>query len=344
MTARHTRLQPARRQALRKIGSLAAAALAPLPLLGLAAAAHAQAPTVSSGAPLRMVVPFPPGGGTDILARLLADRLRPLLQQNIIIDNKPGATGNIGNDLVAKATPDGNTVLIQGTVIGSFPHLFAKLSYDPLKDLQAVGTVAESPNVLVVPTTSPLRQLSDLVKAAKEDPNKPLNYGTAGIASPQHLAMEQWARLAGIRLQHISYRGTAPAVNDVIGGQTNFGAFSLSSMLSLIQGGKVRVLAVLTDRRSTLLPDVPSISELGYKGVESSIRFALFLPAAAPAAVVDRLAAANARAIADPSLREAFQKAGYEIVTATPAETAAMVQREYTQWGPVVQQLGLKPE
>lgn len=293
---------------------------------------------------VKLVVPFPPGGGTDVLARMLAERLRPLLNQTVVIENRPGATGNIGNDLVAKSAPDGHTVLIQGTIIGSFPHLFAKLTYDPVKDLQAVGTVAESPNVIVVQPGSPLRSVQDLLAAAKVDASKPLNYGTAGVASPQHLAMELLASMAGVKLQHITYRGTTPAVNDLLGGQTQFGAFSLSSMLPLIQGGKLRALAVLTERRTPLLPDAPSMAELGHRGVDSSIRFALFVPAATPADVVNRLAALNSQALADPALKEAFVKAGYDIVSATPAQTAAMVAREHAVWGPVVRQIGLKPE
>lgn len=328
------------RNASRRIAAVLLTSL-PLAFFSFPAAAQ-QAPWPSQ--PIKLVVPFPPGGGTDVLARMLADKLRPLLNQTVVIDNRPGATGNIGNDVVAKSPPDGHTVLVQGTIIGTFPHMFAKLTYDPLKDLQAVGTIAESPNVIVVNAASPFNSLQDVVNAAKADPAKPLNYGTAGIGSPQHLAMEQIASLAGIKLQHITYRGTTPAVNDLLANQTHFGAFSLSSMLPLIQGKRVRVLAVMTEKRTSLLPDSPSVADLGYKGVDSSIRFALFVPAGTPQDVVAKLAAANTKAIADPGLKESFHKAGYEIVEATPQQTAAMVQREFAVWGPVVKQLGLKPE
>lgn len=321
----------------------AAAVLAAGLSLGLASFG-ALAQTAASSQPIKLVVPFPPGGGTDVLARMLADKLRPQLNQTVVIDNRPGATGNIGNDLVAKAPPDGHTVLIQGTIIGMFPHIFAKLNYDPLKDLTGVGMVAESPNVIVVQPASRFQTLAELVKAGKGDPTKPMNYGTAGVGSPQHLAMEQLASLSGIKLQHVNYRGTNPAVTDLLGGQTDFGAFSLSSMLPLIQSKKVRVLAVMTEKRTSLLPDAPAMAELGYKGVDSSIRFGLFVPAATPPDVIARLAAANSKAIADPALKESFVKAGYEIVSATPQQTDALVQREHAVWGPVVKQLGLKPE
>ena len=294
--------------------------------------------------PIKLVVPFPPGGGTDVLARMLAEKLRPQLNQAVVIENRPGATGNIGTDIVAKAAPDGHTLLIQGTIIGMFPHIFEKLPYDPLRSLVAIGTVAESPNVIVVHAESTLQTLQDLLRAGRADPARPMNYGTAGVGSPQHLAMEQLASMAGIKLQHVNYRGTAPAVNDLLARQTHFGAYSLSSMLPLIQGRKVRVLAVLTEKRTELLPDAPGMSELGFKGVDSSIRFALFAPAGTPEDVVARAAAANAKAIADPALRDNFQKAGYEIVSASPQQTAAMVLHEYNVWGPIVRQLGLKPE
>jgi tripartite-type tricarboxylate transporter receptor subunit TctC len=335
-----TKAHPMRSSSLRR-GALAAFAGFAL-LLAVPFASAQQGAWPSQ--PIKLVVPFPPGGGTDVLARMLADKLRPQLNQTVVIDNRPGATGNIGNDIVAKATPDGHTLLIQGTIIGMFPHIFEKLAYDPLKNLVAIGTVAESPNVIVVHPESPFQTLQDLVRAGKADPARPMNYGTAGVGSPQHLAMEQLASLAGVKLQHVNYRGTTPAVNDLLAKQTHFGAYSLSSMLPLIQGQKVRVLAVLTEKRTELLPNVPAMSELGYKGVDSSIRFALFAPAGTPPDVIAKAAAANAKAIADPALKENFHKAGYEIVTATPQQTAAMVQREYTLWGPIVKQLGLKPE
>jgi len=309
-------------------------------LVPLAGMAQADFPNRN----VRLVVPFPPGGGTDVLARMLGERLRPMLNQTVVIDNRPGATGNIGNDHVAKSAADGYTLLMQGTIIGMFPHIFQKLTYDPLKDLQAVGAVAESANVIVVHPASPLQTLDDFVRKAKERPDKPLNYGTAGVGSPQHLAMEQMARIAGVKLQHINYKGTAPAVNDLLANQTDLGAYSLSSMLPLLQGNKLRALAVMTEKRTALLPNVPSVAELGYRGVDSSIRFALFVPAATPADVVAKLAAANTRALADASLREAFQKAGYDIVSATGPQVAAMVQREYAVWGPIVRDLGLQPE
>ncbi|MBO9513955.1 MAG: tripartite tricarboxylate transporter substrate binding protein [Variovorax sp.] len=326
---RHTRRQ------------VVAAALS-LPLAALAPRAWAQDTWPSR--PVKLVVPFPPGGGTDVLARLLAERLRPLLGQPVVIDNRPGATGNIGNEVVAKSPPDGYTLLMQGTIIGMFPHIFQKLGYDPLKDLTAVGMVAESPYVIVANLDSAYKTLPDIVSAAKANPSKPLPYATAGVGSPSHLAMEQLANLAGIRLEHITYRGTAPALNDLLAGTTQFGSYSLSSLLGLIQSNKVRVIAVMTAKRSPLLPETPGMAELGFPDVDSSIRFGLFTAAGTPPDLIAKLAAFNARATADPALRDAFVKAGYGVVTSTPKEMQAMVQQEYKVWGPIVQRLGLKPE
>lgn len=291
--------------------------------------------------PVKLVVPFPPGGGTDVLARILADRLRPQLGQAVIVENRPGATGNIGNDAVAKAT-DGHTVLVQATIIGMYPHVFTKLPYDPLKDLTPVGGLADSANVIVVNAASPYATLQDLVKAAKADPSRPLQYGTAGVGSPQHLAMEQMASIGGFKLQHITYRGTAPAVTDVLGNQLQFGAFSLSSVLPMIQGKKLRPLALMTAKRSALLPDVPSAPEAGFPGVDSSVRFALLMPASTPPDVMTRLAAATQHALSDASLKQEFLKAGYEVSTSTGQQVGAMLRQENVVWGPVVKQLGIK--
>lgn len=323
-----------RREGLR-LGALWCAALSP--------AAWAQQEKWPSR-PIKLVVPFPPGGGTDVLARLLAERLAPLMGQPVVIDNRPGATGNIGNEVVAKSKADGYTLLMQGTIIGMFPHIFQKLNYDPVKDLAAIGMVAESPYVVVANTASPYRTLGDIVSAAKANPAHPLPYGTAGVGSPSHLAMEYLAQSAGIRLQHVTYRGTAPALNDLLAGTTQFGSYSLSGLLGLIHSGKVRVLSVMTSKRSALLPETPGMAELGYPDVDSSIRFGLFAPAGTPPDVMARLAEFNARATADGALREAFVKAGYEVVSSTPGQISEMVHRESEVWGPVVRKLGLKPE
>jgi tripartite-type tricarboxylate transporter receptor subunit TctC len=292
---------------------------------------------------IRVIVPFPPGGGTDVLARMMAEKMRADLNQPLVIDNRPGATGNIGNDLVAKSNPDGYTLLVQGTIIGMFPHIFGKLGYDPLKDLKATGTIAESPNVIVVNADSPLQSVQDLIVAARSSATG-LNYGTAGVGSPQHLAMEQLAHLAGIKVQHITYRGTTPAVTDLLAGQTQVGAFSLSSVLSLIQGRKLRVLAVMSERRTPLLPAAPTLQEVGFKGFDSSIRFAFFVPTATPAPIVARLNAATRHALADPGVQAEFAKAGYDAIASSPEETDAMVKKEYATWGPIVKALNLKLE
>lgn len=221
--------------------------------------------------------------------------------------------------------------------------IFTKLSYDPVKDLQAVGTIAESPNVIVVNPASRFNSVAELVAAGKAKPGS-LNYATAGVGSPQHLALEQMANIAGIKLQHIIYRGTAPAVTDLLANQTDLGAFSLSSVLSLIQGKKLRVLAVMSEKRTPLLADVPTLQDLGFAGVDSSIRFAFFVPPGTPTPIIARLNQATQRALNDPIIKAEFAKAGYDAIASTTEQTTAMVQKEYATWGPIVKQLGLKME
>ena len=331
------------RPGLAAMARAATALLAAGTLLAGSDAAWAQRVPWPAQQAIKVVVPFPPGGGTDVLARMVTEKMRVDLNQNMVIDNRPGATGNIGNDLVAKASPDGYTILVQGTIIGMFPHIFAKLNYDPVKDLRAVGTIAESPNVIVVNPASPFNSVAEMVAAGKAKPGS-LNYGTAGVGSPQHLAFEQVANLAGIKIQHITYRGTAPAVTDLLANQTDLGAFSLSSVLSLIQGKKLRVLAVMSEKRTPLLADVPTLQELGFSGVDSSIRFAFFVPPGTPQPIIARLNLATQRTLSDPAIKAEFAKAGYDAVASSPEQTTAMVQKEYATWGPLVKQLGLKME
>ena len=325
------------------IGRAFAAALA----LGAGVSvAHAQVPADFPNRPLRLITLTTAGGTLDILARMIADDISRQWGQPMMVENRVGAGGNIGAEATARSAPDGYTIgMVTVSSHGINPTLYGEqMRYDAVKDFAPIILAAETKNVIVVNPASPFNSMQDLVKAAKADPAKMLNYGSAGVGSPQHLAMEQLARIAGIKVQHINYRGTAPAVNDLLANQTHFGAYSLSSMLPLIQGKKLRVLAVMSEKRTALVPEVPTLAELGFPGVDSSIRFALFVPAGTPPDITARLAAANGKAIADPVLKESFLKAGYEVVTATPEQTAAMVRREFTMWGPVVTDLGLKPE
>lgn len=293
--------------------------------------------------PVTVVVPFPAGGGTDILVRLIQDKMSKELGQQLVLDNKPGATGNVGGGVVANATPDGYTLLVQATIIGMFPHIFPNISYDPIRDFAAIGGIAETATVLTVNADSNIKTLADLIDAARARPGA-LNYGTAGVGSPSHLAAEMMGKLNNVKFTHVPYKGTAPAVQDVLGQFTQFGAFTLSSVLPLIQDGKFRALAIAGEKRSVLLPDVPTVKELGFGDVYSGTRFVLLTPAKTPANVIARLSEALSKVVADPAIQDGFLKRGYEVVPATPDQVHAMLVKQYETWGPLVKELKLQME
>ena len=288
--------------------------------------------------PVTIVVPFPPGGGTDVLVRLMTERLGSLLGQPAIVDNRPGATGSIGNDRVAKAAPDGYTLLAQASIIGVFPHMLSGLAYDPLRDFAAIGMIGETPTVFVVHPDTPARVLGDLVAPSRR---RPLTFGTAGIGSPQHLGTERMARELGIAAEHVPYRGTAPAVTDLLGRQLDFAAFSLSSVLPLIREGKLRALAIHRASRSDLAPDIPAASEQGLDDAGSSVRFLLLAPARTPTAVVGRLNATLNAVLRVPEVAKGFAERGYEVMASTPEAAQADLAEQERLWVPVVRQLGI---
>jgi tripartite-type tricarboxylate transporter receptor subunit TctC len=293
--------------------------------------------------PVKLVVPFPAGGGTDVLARSITDKLAARLGQPVVVDNRAGASGNIGADYVAKSNPDGHTLLMAATMVATYKLTYAKLPFDALTDLVGIGTVAETPNVLVVHPTSPIRNLQQLATAARAKPGG-LNYGTAGLGSPQHLGTEQLARLGNFKLQHVAYKGTAPAVIDVMGNQIDIASISLTAVMPQIEGKKVHPVAVLSAKRTSLAPDIPTAAESGIAGIDSSVRFLLMVPAKTPPAVVAKLNAELNQVLADPAVKQAFAKAGYDAYPSTPAESTAMVKKEFEVLGPVINSLNLEKQ
>ena len=291
--------------------------------------------------PLRLVVPFPVGGGTDTLARAIIDRLGARLGQPVLIENRAGASGNIGTDAVARSTPDGHTVLLHVTMMSTYKLTFPKLPYDALTDLVGVGTVGESPNVLVVPAGSDVHNLQQMAAAARVKAGG-LNYGSAGLGSPQHLATEQLARLGNFKLQHVAYKGVAPAVTDVMGGQIDMAAISLAAVLPMIEGKRVRALALLSAKRTQLAPDIPTAAEAGMPGLDSTVRFILMAPARTPSAVVARLNADLNATLAEPAVKQALAKAGYDAMQSTPEQTQAMLRKELELWSPIIKALDLE--
>ena len=316
-------------------------------------AALCAAPMLQSGAsmaqawpskPIRMMVPFPPGGSTDIVARIVAQKLSERLGQSIVIENRGGGGGTIGTAAVAKSAPDGYSLAVASTsthVVA--PGVYAKLEYDPVKDFAPVGLMAVSPYLLVVNPAVNAKSLKELVALAKQQPGR-LNYASAGIGSTTHLAMEMLKAATGTFMLHIPYSGNGPAGTAVVGGQVEILFGSLPALLPHAKSGRVRALAVGTPKRSPSLPDVPTVAESGYPGFDASLWLAIMAPAGTPQPVIDRLNKELVTLIAAPETREALDKAGAEPLSGTPAELAAMIRDGIPKYARVIKAAGVKPE
>jgi tripartite-type tricarboxylate transporter receptor subunit TctC len=306
----------------------------------LATIAYAQ--DYPGSKPIKLVVPFPAGGGTDIFSRVIANKLTETLKWVVIVDNKPGAGGNIGVDAVAKSPPDGYTIgMGQTSNLAINPTLYSKLPYDPLKDLVPIVLVADAPLVLVVPANSPFKTVADLVAAAKKKPGD-LTFGSPGNGTVAHLTGELFQTAAGIKFQHIPYKGSAQALTDLMGGQVQAYMSSIPTALSHIKGGKLRALAVTSTKRAPALPDVPTIAEAGYQGFDANTWFGLVAPAKTPAAVVEKINAEVNRVLKMPDIKEKFAAEGGGPLGGSPQEFAALLKSDYAKWGKVVKESGAK--
>ena len=317
------------------------AALALTSLLPLAAFAQADGYPAK---PVRIVVPFPAGGATDIAAREIAAKMSANWKQPVTIENRGGAGGNIGSDVVAKSAPDGYT-LIMG-VTGSHAiniSLYAKMPYHPVNDFEAITQVAVVPNVVVLHPSVPARSLQEFIALAKKQPGK-YDYASLGSGTAAHLGMEMLKTAARIYMVHIPYRGSAPAVADLIGGQVQVMMDGLPSALPHVKAGRLRALAVTSQKRSPAASDLPTIAESGYPGFYADAWSGLFAPKGTPKAIVDKLAAESARILALPDVRERFAALGAEPVGSHPQEFAQHVQREIEKWAKVVKQSGAKAD
>ena len=287
--------------------------------------------------PIRMLVPYPPGGITDVLSRSVAELLRKELGQPVIVENKPGANTALAAQALAAAPADGYTVMMAAaaTVVMN-PLLNAKLGYDPARDFTAVGRIAETPLVLVVRSDSPARTLADLIAAAKSKPGD-TSFASTGMGSTLHLAGELLQLETGTQMLHVPYKGSAPALNGVLGGETQFMIDSVGSSIPLIKGGKLRGVAVTSAKRLPALPDVPTVAESGVPGFDVSTWFGLLVPKQTPPAIVSRLNAAVALAVRDPAFRAQFEAVG--LVVPAPIEAAAFakfIQAETAKWAPLI--------
>lgn len=323
------------RQALtRKLSGLGLAALGAL--IG-PSVAFAQADASYPSKPITLVVTYPPGGGADAMARLIAPKLSEALGQSVIVENKPGAGGQIGAAAVAKAPADGYTLMLDASSFAVNPALYPKLPYDTLKAFRPIGVVALFPNVVLVNSGFPAQNVAELIAIARKSKGA-VSFASSGNGSAQHLAGALFESATGVDMVHVPYRGGGPALNDVIGGQVPLFFGNLASTLQHIQGGRLRALAVTSSKRSAILPGVPTLSEAGVKGAEIHEWNAIFVPAATPPAIVSKLAAAFQRALETPEVSQRVAQLGGEMQRTTPDQAQAFIEQQIILWGRVVRE------
>ena len=311
-------------------------------LLCAVSTAGAQQPYPNK--PIRLIVGFAPGGGTDILARALGQPLGELLGQQVTIDNRAGAAGIIATELGAKAAPDGYTLLVGSSAgFAINPNLMAKLPYDPVKDFAPVGLFATLSYALDVHPSLPAKTLQDFIALARAKPGA-INYGSAGQGSSTHLAIEQFAMMAGVRMTHVPYKGNTPAMTALMSGEVAMVFDPVLTSTPMIKSGRVRALAVTTAQRSALLPDVPTVAESGVAGYESGNWFGIFAPAGTSKEIVERLNAAVNRAMARPEMKDKLTSQGADALTGSPADLASLVQRELAKFAKIIKAAGVRVE
>ncbi len=311
-------------------------------LLPLAFASGAAAAETYPARPIKLIVPFPPGGGPDLIAREVTTTVTTQQGWTIIIDNKPGSGGNIGMDAAAKAAPDGYTLVMgQTSNMAINPSLYAKLPYNPQKDLTPVGLVASAPLVIAVASNSPYKTLADLINAARANPEG-INYASSGSGTVAHLATEQLQRIANVKLTHVPYKGAAQGVTDLIGGQIQMYISSVVTLSGHIKNGKMRALAVTSAKRSADLPNVPTVAEAGYKSFEAVTWFGIAAPAGVSKDAVRKLNAAFNKALETPDVKKKLTEQGADVLGGTPEQFATLVRDETGRWAKVVKESGAK--
>jgi tripartite-type tricarboxylate transporter receptor subunit TctC len=311
-----------------------------------AAALACALPVVAQSYPtkaIRLVVPFAPGGSNDIMARLTGQAFTESMGQTVVIDNRAGASGIIGCDIVAKAPPDGYTLLMMSLTIAVNPSLFRKMPFDTEKDLVPVTLVASAPLMLVVNPSVPAKSVKELIAYAKANPGK-LNFGSGGPGTTPHLAGEMFKTMAGLQIIHIPYKGGGPALADLVGGQIQLMLENIPSTLPFVQSGKLRALAVSAMKRSALVPDLPTLDEAGVKGYDLVGWNGLFVPAGTPRAIVTKLYRETVKALAQPEVKRRLATLGAEGVGSSPEEFGAFVKAEIRKWSRVAREAGLKAE
>lgn len=314
-----------------------------IPVVLACSSLGATAQDASQSRVLRIVLGYPPGASSDMLTRLLADRMRPLLGQTVVVENKPGAGGIVGNETVKAAPPDGSTILLTPVAtMAAFPHSHgAALRYDPFKDFEPVAHLSNFQLSLLLNTEVPAKNAAEFIALVKKDP-KMGDYASAAAGSLPHYFGVLFSKSAGIDMTHIPYKGTGPALQALAGGEIKAAMFVLADALTLVRAGKARVMAVSGAQRSNLAPDVPTFKELGFN-IEGNGWYALFAPARTPKDVIDRYAKAAIEVIRSPEMRQRLEQMGLEPTGLGPAELAVILKTDYDKWGPVIRASGFKP-
>ena len=308
-----------------------------------AVAGTATAQTDYPVRPVRIIVPSSPGGGTDILSRLLAPQLSERLRQPVVVDNRPGAGSIIGNELVAKAAPDGYTLLMGISTLAILPAMHKKLSYDALRELATITQVIAAPNILVVHPSLPARSVKELIAIARKRPGE-INYASAGLGTNPHLSMELFLSMAGIKMVHVAYKGLGPAIIDLLAGHVVVSTATMLTGLPHVKSGRLRALGVTGAKRSHVLPEVPTVAEAGVPGYEAVQWYGLLAPAQTPRDIIMRLHGAMTSALQAPSIREKMAIDGVQPVGSTPDEFARFLRAETDKWGKVVRAAGIVPQ
>ena len=292
------------------------------------------------GRNVRIIVPFAPGGSTDAIARIVAYRLSEIWGQQMVVENRGGGASNIGHEAVARAEPDGYTILIASLPLAVNRFLFGALSYDPVADLAPVSLICTYPNVMTVPNSSPAKSVMEFIAHAKANRGK-ITFASSGNGTSVHLSGELFKRSAGIEMTHVPYRGGGPAVNDLIPGRVDVMFNTIGTALPLVRGGQLRGLAVTTAERFRTAPELPTISESGLPGFDVSSWFAFFVPARTPSDIVRKIQAGTARILAEPAIMDRIERLGVAPKSSTPEALAAHLRSEMDKWGPVIKQAGI---
>jgi tripartite-type tricarboxylate transporter receptor subunit TctC len=314
----------------------------------LAAPTHAQTTSTAGQTyptkPIRFVVPFAPGGGSDLVARTVGQKITEALGPQVIVENRTGAAGMIGAEIAAKSPPDGYTLLLGSNgPLAINPGLYSKMPYDAARDFAPVSLVTIMPFVLVTHPALPVKSVKDLVVLARARPNQ-LNYGSPGNGSTTHLANELLKSMTAIQITHIPYKGVAPAATDLISGQVQMMSGDLSTLLPHVKSGRMRAIAVTSARRSTLVPDLPTVAESGVPGYEASGWFGVLVPAATPQPVIERLNAAIVKGLSASDARDRLGALGGEVAPGTPEQYGALIRRDSAKWSKLIRSIGLKPD